>query len=164
MKLKLAVPTLAVLACAVAVPAFAGGDHCAGKSTATAVAAGKDHCSSASRSAAWAGAWLERSPSGELTVAAVATGSPAARSGLRAGDLVVAVNGRDLADRGGTACLTSADCKVGAAVAYTIQRGKATKVVKLKLEKMPEKATAKFADREASFDPSLAAVVLASVD
>jgi S1-C subfamily serine protease len=166
MKLKLAVPAIAILSCALVAPALAGGDHCAGKSSASAaaVAASKDHCSSTAKSAAWAGAWLERSSSGDLTVAAVASGSPAARSGLRAGDLVLAVNGRDLAAKEGAACMTSAECKVGAAVAYTVQRGKATKVVKVKLEKMPEQATAKFAGREASFDPSLAAVILTSVD
>jgi S1-C subfamily serine protease len=164
MKLKLAVPAVAVLTCALVAPALAGGANCAGKSSAAAVVAGQDHCSSKSNSAAWAGAWLERSPAGELTVAAVASGSPAARSGLRAGDLVVAVNGRDLAAKDGAMCLTSAECKVGAAVAYTVQRGKSTKVVKVKLEKMPEQATVRFAGREASFDPTLAAVVLASVD
>ena len=164
MKLKLAVPAVAFLTCALVAPALAGGDHCAGQSSATAVAAGKSHCSSSAKSAAWAGAWLERSSSGELTVAAVASGSPAARSGLRAGDLVVAVNGRDLAAKDNAACLSGAECKVGAAVAYTIQRGKSTRVVKVKLEKLPDQATARFADREASFDPTLAAVVITSID
>ncbi len=165
MKLKLAVPAVAILSCALVAPALAGGDHCAGKSSASAaaVAAGKDHCGSTAKSAAWAGAWLERSTAGGLTVAAVASGSPAARSGLKAGDVVVAVNGRDLGAKDG-ACLTSAECKVGAAVAYTVQRGRSTKVMKLKLEKLPEQATARFAGRDASFNPALAAVVLASVD
>ena len=45
-----------------------------------------------------------------------------------------------------------------------MQRGSSTKVVKVKLEKMPEQATAKFADREASFEPSLAAVVITVAD
>ena len=165
MKKKLTIPAIAILTCALALPALAGGEHCSGKSTATAASsAGKSSCSSSAKSAAWAGAWLQRSASGEVTVAEVAAGSPAARSGLKAGDVVVAVNGRDLASKENGVCMSSADCKVGAAVAYTIQRGSSTKVVKVKLEKMPEQATAKFANREASFDPALAAVVLTVTD
>jgi hypothetical protein len=60
--------------------------------------------------------------------------------------------------------MTSADCKVGAAVAYAVLRGDPTKVVKVKLEELPVQATAKFARRDASFDPTLAAVVLPIVD
>ena len=164
MKKKLTFPAVAVLACALALPAFAGGEHCSGKASATAVASNKAACSSSAKSAAWAGAWLQRSASGQVTVADVASGSPASRSGLKAGDVVVAVNGRDLASKEYGECMTSADCKVGAAVAYTIQRGSKTKVVKVTLEKMPDQATAKFAHREASFDPTLAAVVIPIAD
>jgi hypothetical protein len=49
-------------------------------------------------------------------------------------------------------------------VAYTVQRGRSTKTMKLKLEKMPVAATEKFAHREASFDPALATLVLTSVN
>jgi S1-C subfamily serine protease len=164
MKKKLTFPAVAILTCALALPALAGGEHCSGKASATAASSGKYSCSSSSASAAWAGAWLQRSASGQVTVAEVASGSPAARSGLKAGDVVVAVNGYDLTSKQSGECMTSADCKVGAAVAYKIQRGSSTKVVKVKLEKMPEQATAKFADREASFDPALAAVVIAIAD
>ena len=161
---KLTFPAVAALTCALALPALAGGEHCSGKSTATAAYANKAACSSSAKSAAWAGAWLQRSTSGQVTVAEVAAGSPASRSGLKSGDVVVAVNGRDLASSENGVCMTSADCKVGAAVAYTIQRGSKTKVVTVKLEKMPEQATAKFAAREASFDPTLAAVVIPIAD
>jgi len=164
MKKKLTFPAVALLSCALALPAFAGGEHCSGKASATTASAGKYACSSSAKSAAWAGAWLQRSASGQVTVAEVAAGSPASRSGLKAGDVVVAVNGYDLASKESGECMTSADCKVGAAVAYTIQRGSTTKVVKVKLEKMPEKATTKFADRDANFEPALAAVVIAIAD
>ncbi len=164
MKKKLTFPAVAVLTCALALPALAGGEHCSGKANATTASAGKSACSSSAKSAAWAGAWLQRSASGQVTVADVAAGSPASRSGLKAGDVVVAVNGRDLASKASGECMSSADCKVGAAVAYTIQRGSSTKVVKVKLEKMPEQATAKFASLEASFDPTLAAVVIPIAD
>jgi S1-C subfamily serine protease len=160
---KLAIPVIAILTCALAVPALAGGGNCSGKSATAYASASKAACAPGAKSAAWAGAWLQRSESGEISVAEVASGSPAAQSGLKAGDVVVAVNGRDLSSKEGV-CLTSADCKVGAAVAYTIQRGAKTKVVKVKLEKMPEAATVKFATRQAMFEPELAAVVITTTD
>lgn len=164
MKKKLTLPVVAILTCALALPALAGGGNCSSKASATSASAGKSSCSSSAKSTAWAGAWLQRSASGQVTVAEVAAGSPASKSGLKAGDVVVAVNGRELGAKAGGECMSSADCKVGAAVAYTVQRGSSTKVVKVKLEKMPEQAAAKFADREASFEPSLAAVVITVAD
>ena len=176
MKIKHAIPVVAALTLAFAVPAFAGAncgsksktsaavagaDHCGSKGYAAAVA-GADHCGSKGAAAAWAGAWLERS-NGAIRVAEVAKGSPAARSGLKAGDVVVAVNGYQVGAAKGE-CMTGEECKVGRSVAYTVQRGNSTKVMKLKLEKMPASATDRFANREASFDPALATLVLANVN
>lgn len=159
MKTKHAIPVVAALTLAFAVPALAGGAHCGSKNTSAAVASA-DHCGSKGASAAvWAGAWLERS-NGAIKVAEVAKGSPAARSGLKAGDVVVAVNGYKVGAEKGE-CLTSDECKVGRSVAYTVQRGRSTKVMKLKLEKMPASATA---HRDASFDPALATLVLTNVN
>jgi S1-C subfamily serine protease len=126
---------------------------------------GHSKSASLSRSTAWAGAWMQRSGGGELTVVAVAEGSPAAKSGLRAGDIVLAVNGKSLST--GTSshmCADGTACTVGSAFAYTVQRGKATKTVKVKLEKMPADATTRFASLEASYEPTLAAMVISSVD
>jgi len=117
-----------------------------------------------SRSMAWSGAWLQRSPSGGLTVVAVAKDSPAARSGLQKGDVVLAVNGRDLSAGVGHSCASGAACAVGSSFAYTVQRGHSTKTVKVKLEKMPEEATMRFADVEPTYEPMLAAVVIPVVD
>ena len=125
---------------------------------------GHSKSASLSRSTAWAGAWMQRSTDG-LTVVAVAEGSPAAKSGLRAGDIVLAVNGKSLST--GTSshmCADGTACTVGSAFAYTVQRGKATKTVKVKLEKMPADATTRFASLEASYEPTLAAMVIESVD
>lgn len=165
MKSKLAIPSAALLALALAAPAFAGGGQCGNKTSATATGAGHGSCSSA-RSTAWAGAWLERSSSGQIVVADVAAGSPAARSGLRAGDVVLAVNGRDLraAAKEGHLCADGTSCNVGSSFAYRIQRGNSTRTLRLKLESMPASATERFANREASFDPALAALVIPSRD
>jgi C-terminal processing protease CtpA/Prc len=149
----------AILALAVAVPAFAGGDHCGSKASAT-TADAQYSCSSKNTTAAWAGAWIQRSPSGKLMVAEVAKGSPAAKSGLKAGDILLAVNGYDLSDSEDRAmCASKASCNIGSAVTYTVQRNGATKSVKFKLEKMPSNATERFG-RLSTFDPTLAAVVV----
>jgi len=162
MKKMLAVSALGILALAVSAPAFAGGGHCSGSSASVDAGSCSGH---ATKSAAWAGAWLQRSTSGTVTVAEVAKGSPAAKAGLKSGDVVLAVNGYDLSDREARAtCASKADCNVGATVTYTVQRTGKTKNVKLKLEKMPADATERFASRQAGFEPALAAVVMPTAD
>lgn len=161
MKKTLATSAAAALALALAVPAFAGGAHCSGAKTSATTADAKASCAGKSQSTAWAGAWLTRSASGTVTVAEVAKGSPAAKSGLKSGDVVLAVNGYDLSNAEDRAmCASKADCSVGSAVTYKVQRGKSTKTVKVKLTEMPEDATEKLAARQASFDPHLAAAIL----
>ena len=162
MKKPLVMSLLVACAIAMAVPVLAcDGQAKSGKTSATAVSAGHGSCSSMSRSTAWAGAWLQRTASGGVQVAAVASGSPAARSGMRSGDVVLAVNGRNLvSEHGSMSCPSSGDCSVGSSVAYTVQRGRSTKVMKVTLEKMPASATERFASREAAFDPTFVAVVI----
>lgn len=158
MKLRNVVPVVAALALAVAIPAAA----CDGNKASASSASAMGHSCSGMHSAAWAGAWMQRSSGGQLTVVAVAEGSPAAKSGLRAGDVVLAVNGKSIGE--GHACAYGTACAVGSSFAYTVQRGKATKTVKVKLEKMPVDATTRFASQEASYEPMLAAMVIPVVD
>jgi C-terminal processing protease CtpA/Prc len=166
MKKMLTASAATVLALAVTVPAFAGGAHCSGADKASATTAdAKASCASKATTAAWTGAWLQRSASGKVTVADVAKGSPAAKSGLKAGDVVLAVNGYDLSDSEDRAmCASKAECNIGSAVTYTVQRGRSTKAVKFKLERMPANATERLASRQASFDRALATVVLPTVN
>lgn len=164
MKKMLTASAASVLVMVMAVPAFAGANCSSHKAKAT-TASAQEACAGKSKNTAWAGAWLERSKSGSITVAGVAKGSPASRSGLKTGDVVLAVNGYDLSDsEARAACASKAQCSVGSAVTYTVQRGRSTKDIKFKLEQMPAHATERFASREASFDPALAAVVMPSVN
>ena len=133
------------LALILTVPAFAG-STCGMKSSATSATA-------------WGGAWVQRTPSGSLVVTDVAKGSPASRSGLKAGDVVLAVNGYELASNEQRAiCASKADCRVGSTVAYKVRRGTETRAFKFKLEKMPANTAERMGGRYA-FDPTLAAVV-----
>ena len=159
MNLKLVLPAVAALAIVASIPASA----CDGNKS-TSMAAGHS-CAGLSSSTAWSGAWLQRSSSGGLTVVAIAKDSPAARSGLRKGDVVVAVNGRELASASsGHMCADGTACAVGSSFAYTVQRGHSTKTIKVKLEKMPEEATMRYANVEPTYEPTLAAVVIPVVD
>ena len=155
----------AALALAISVPAFACGGHCSGAEASAASASGHSCAAHGTKSAAWSGAWFERTSSGEVTVADVAKNSPAAKAGLKPGDVVVAVNGYDLSDSEARAtCASKAACTVGSTVSYKVQRGAKTKSFTLKLEKMPANATEHFASRQADFDPALAAVVVPALD
>jgi C-terminal processing protease CtpA/Prc len=138
---------VAAVVLAISVPAFAG-ENCGSKT-------------SAMTTAGWSGAWLERSATGAVTVAAVAKGSPAAKAGLKSGDVVLAVNGYDLSNSDSRAmCASKASCAVGSTVSYTVNRAGAKKDLKLKLAKLPADATERFASREATFEPMYAAVVM----
>jgi S1-C subfamily serine protease len=159
MKRTLVAAAVAVFALAAVAPAFAGGASCSHSSASLTSSEGSCHGKSAT--SAWSGAWLQRSSSGAVVVADVAKGSPAAKGGLKKGDVVLAVNGYNIADSKEAAmCASRADCTVGKTVAYTVQRGSSTKSVKVKLEKLPDDAAARYANRNASFDPALAAVVI----
>lgn len=162
MKRMLTVTAATALVLAFAVPAFAGGAGCDHASNASAAAM---HDCSDAKSSAWSGAWLQRGSSGAITVAEVAKGSPAYRSGLRAGDIVLAVNGYDLSNaEQRETCANKAECSVGRSVSYKVQRGSSTHVLKFKLAKMPANATARFANQQAAFEPGLAAVVIPAVN
>ena len=160
MKRMLSASAAAVLALALTVPAFAGGSQCAGHEKAGAASADA-YGSCAAKTGAWSGAWLRHSPAGQVIVVDVAKGSPAARSGLKSGDIVLAVNGYDLSDNEQHAmCASKADCNVGSSVTYKVQRGNSTRSLKFMLAKMPANTNARFASRQASFDPVLAAAVI----
>jgi S1-C subfamily serine protease len=164
MKKSLIASTAALLALASFAPAFAGGGSCSSHSSASA-ASSEGSCHGKSANTAWGGAWMHRSSAGQVVVADVAKGSPAAKAGLKSGDVVLAVNGYNLANSKQAAmCASSAECKVGNTVSYTVQRGGSKKSIKFKLAEMPAEATARYAAHDASFDPALAAVVIPSAD
>ncbi len=152
------VTVAAALVVTFAAPALAG-DHCGSSASASAAAMGD--CGAHASSAAWSGAWLQRDAAGAVTVADVAKGSPAQRSGLKKGDIVLAVNGYDLGNAEDRAtCASKADCSVGHSVTYKVQRGRSTRLLTFKLAKMPSNATARFASQQAAFDPTMAAMVI----
>ena len=85
MNLRNVIPVVATLALAVALPAFACDGH--SKASASSASAEGHSCPGMSRSTAWAGAWMQRSAGGELTVIA---------SGLAKGERVVTRGAYDI--------------------------------------------------------------------
>lgn len=145
MKKLVASSAALAVALALAAPVFAGGDHCGAMKGASA--------------SAWAGACLQRGETGAVTVAQVVPGSPAAKAGLRSGDIVTAVNGVQLAAGKESASCGAGACTVGSKVTYTVQRDGARKDIAVRLVKMPADAASRWAARDARYDASLAAFV-----
>lgn len=156
----IAASAAALLTLALAAPVFACGGSHAGKTEASAASVGSS-CSSHASATAWAGAWLQRDDQGRVTVAEVAKGSPAQKAGMRAGDVVTAVNGKSLSKACSSAqSASSTECKEGRSVTFTVQRGNSTRSLSMRLEKLPADAATRFASRRASFEPALASLVM----
>lgn len=69
------------------------------------------------------GLWLRRDGAGRLVVLSAAPGSPAAKAGLVAGSVLVAVDGRSLAHRSVADATVALQGRVGSAVSVTWLRG-----------------------------------------
>jgi predicted metalloprotease with PDZ domain len=123
---------LALVMLVVAVPAFAGGDKC--------TAADANDCLShwgAMKDKGWSGVELDKSDMSVIKVKAVTPGSPAAKAGLMAGDVLVALNGASLTDKEAVE-KAKGEWSVGQSVTYTIKRKNAEKQIAIKLDKIPE--------------------------
>jgi C-terminal processing protease CtpA/Prc len=130
-------------------PAFAGGsgagESCAHKDKAVhsaKIAEMKAH--------GWTGLESKKDEAtGAYTVKAVAPGSPAEQAGLRAGDVLVALNGVALrADNKEAIKKVKSGLAVGKQVTYTIARNGAEQQISLTLAPVPEAVLAKWVAEE----------------
>jgi putative serine protease PepD len=89
---------------------------------------------------AYLGVQMGDAENGGAQVGAVADGGPAQQGGLRAGDVIVAFDGRDVADAAALSALVNAR-KVGDEVRLTIDRGGTRQTVTVTLGEQPASAT-----------------------
>ena len=129
----------AAAAVALAVPALAGGEKC-NKSA----AACKEEMTAHYKAKGWAGLELDKAD-GQLVVKGVVAGSPAEAAGMRAGDVLLAVNGASFEDKDAVYKVKKS-LAVGSSVTYTISRGGAEQKVSLTLAPVPGAVLAKWID------------------
>ncbi|HEY7213584.1 MAG TPA: PDZ domain-containing protein [Thermoanaerobaculia bacterium] len=141
MKAKISLVLLALLL-ALSSAALAGGEKCAKDAA---------HKEKAAKMAAhgWLGLKTDKDADGAWRVSSVAAGSPAAKAGFRAGDVLVAYNGIALNEANMDAVKRAkADCAVGKTVAYTIRRDGAEKTLSATLAPVPESVLAEWMKEE----------------
>jgi C-terminal processing protease CtpA/Prc len=120
-----------ILAVAVAAPAFAGEGQC-GHETQMCL----DYLANMGNQG-YAGVEMDASDdNSKMTITEVVDGAPADKAGLKAGDVLVAVNGISFADEGAMEKIHEA-MKPGSAVTFTVSRNGKEKQGKLTLIEMP---------------------------
>jgi len=141
MKAKISLVLLALLL-ALSSAALAGGEKCAKD------AAHKEKAAKMSAHG-WLGIKTDKDADGAWRVSSVAAGSPAAKAGFRAGDVLVAYNGIALNEANMDAVKKAkADCAVGKTVAYTIRRDGAERTLSATLAPVPESVLAEWMKEE----------------
>jgi C-terminal processing protease CtpA/Prc len=126
---------------------LAGGAEC--QKTAAAHATSAKHCTASKEECAkymadaknrgWVGIEYDSTEDGSMVVSKVVTGSPADKAGLKAGDVLFALNGVDLTEKNKDKLKAAkASMKPGSVVTYSIKRAGATEDVAVKLGTMPD--------------------------
>lgn len=164
--LKTLAAVVPLLALILAAPAWAGGDKCRqdaahAKATKAAAhdAADSQEKAAALRKAGWTGFEADRADDGSYRVTYVASGTPAAEAGVRAGDRLLAYQGIALTG-GDDKALHAAKKgrKVGARVTYTLERDGDRRDVTLTLAEVPDTVIARWLNGESAQGESLASI------
>jgi C-terminal processing protease CtpA/Prc len=129
--------------------AVAGGADCAKAAQTGSQAAAQKNCTATkeeclahmadAKKHGWVGIQYDKTEDGNMVIAEVVSGSPAAKAGLKAGDVVYALNGVDFteANKDRLKAIKS-KLEPGSSITYTIQRAGASKDVALTLGNMPD--------------------------
>lgn len=127
---------VALFLISVAVPALAGkGQKC------TADAQSCLNHYSSYKEKGWHGIKYEANDKGDLVVKSVAAESPAAKSGLMVGDVLVSLNGAKMSDKEAVK-KAKGEWKAGSQVTYSVRRGQAEQQIAVTLATMPEEVYA----------------------
>ena len=129
------------LAVLVAAPAFAGHGKC-DASTQECL----DKMAAHMQKSGWVGVELEKSDMGGYQVAKVIPGSPAEEAGIRAGDVLFAMNGIELGDENNKEAIMKVKKNLapGKSVDYTIKRDGYDRQVTVTLAPMPADMLAQY--------------------
>ena len=137
---------------ALAAPALAGGAECAKSAQAAQAANGKaDHkqCSatkeeclkymSEAKTRGWVGIEYDKTEDGNMVVEKILPNSPAEKAGLKAGDVLYALNGVEFSEANKDKLkVVKSAMKPGATIAYSVKRDGAPKTVSVTLGTMPD--------------------------
>jgi len=88
----------------------------------------------------WSGIESEERPDGFLQIVALIPESPADRAGIKAGDVILSMNGVTLTKANAPKIeeMKQNGLRIGNRVAYGVMRGKEVNTVKVELEKIPD--------------------------
>ena len=137
MKRYAALLALALVA-ALAIPALAGGQGKCTYDTQTCL----NKMAASAKDYGWAGLKTEKNEQGMYTlIVGVDPGSPAEKAGVKAGDVLIALNGIDLNEKNMDA-LKKVENKPGLTMNYKIRRGESVQQFAVVLVAMPEEAWA----------------------
>jgi len=128
------------LAVLVAAPAFAGQGKCNGTTQEC-----LDKMAAHMKDSGWVGVELEPSDAGGYEVAKVIPGSPAEEAGIRAGDILFAMNGIEISEKNEEKLMNvKKTLTPGKSVDYTIKRDGYDRQVTVTLAPMPADVLAKY--------------------
>ncbi len=132
---------LAVAIALAAAPALAGdGKKCEGTTQEC-----LDYMAANMKNRGWVGVEMEDAGHGYHKVTRVIGGSPAERAGVKPGDVLVAVEGHDVAEADKTTWQAlEAKMKPGNRIAYTVERNGSKKQIDVTLAEMPDEVLAQW--------------------
>jgi S1-C subfamily serine protease len=106
----------------------------------------------------WSGIEKEHNEDGTLTVLSVVPNGPADKAGLKAGDVLVSINGVTLSKENEAKLqeMKQSAFKIGESVSYGVRRGQETLSARVTLERIPEAALAAMIDRHAKEEHAVA--------
>lgn len=137
MKSVLVAASLALL---FAVPTHAGEGQCTGETQAC-----LDYMANQLKNSGWVGVEMESLEDGGYVLTKVVAGSPAEEAGLRADDVLVAINGIEINEENHEKLQTArAEWKPGTSVTWSMIRGSADRQVAITLGRMPADVLAKY--------------------
>ncbi len=141
------------LATALSLPALAGHAKCTRSAEECAA-----HMKEMFQTRGWAGMEKEYNEDGTITIRAVLPNSPAEKAGIKAGDLLVSMNGITLSKENEAKIEEAKETgmRIGDTVSFGVKRGKEIATIKVTLERIPDAVLAALIDKHAKEEHQIA--------